>query len=215
MVANELMVLDINSRDLAYTIDTYGTFNGDGFYESEGEFYKEEYGVELDWLEYDLVLDHEGLVKTLALDSISELENNLKGDIVKSIDLVKTTSPQFYNYTTDNYTATWHVDASKLFEYIKANFEAYRDFIREEWHAVYIDVDFEKLEFTSVDDMKNSAKTLKDFEDVIVSMIDYYTRNEYDPEDYDMSMFEHESEAYSNNVTESPKLKEVIENATR
>lgn len=174
------MKISINSRDLGYTIDTYGMFNGENSEENEREFYKDEYGLEKVEFNYN----HEGIVKDLAHSSINLLSQSLTGiveGVVKSIDLGTSGSPQFYNYTTDHYTATWTINSKLLKKYIQDHKEAYEAFEREEWSDLFY---------------SDPSK-----EDKLVAMLDFYTRAIYAPEDYEESMFECEYDAYSNNMS--------------
>lgn len=183
------MKLSINNLDLGYTIDTYGTFTGERIEESEVDYYNDEYGISPDKIEFEY--NHPGVVNDLAIKSINILEHNLKGDIVKSIKLVKTTSPQFYNYTTDSYVAEWDINYKKLREYI-AKSGLFYAWYRENWD--YLNIEFES-------------------EDYIVAMLDFYTRNEYEPEGYENDMFEYEWEAWSNNMKPTKEFQKIVDKA--
>lgn len=191
--------IDIDSRDLAYTIDTYGMFTGESTDESESEYYRDEYNLTDDeWRSISFDYDHAEIVKALASSSIQLLDENLVqhgSGIVKAVDLRSTTSPKFYNYTTDSYIATWTVDVKKLENYIKADQAKYNSFEREHWYSVY--------DSHGTDNFKQ--------EDYIVAMLDYYTQTEYSPEDYNMSMFEYESEAYYENMTLDQDSQKLID----
>ena len=100
------MQITINSLDLGYTVDTYGMFTGESTDESESDYYREEYNLTDDeWRSIGFDYDHAGIVKSLANSSIQLLDENLiqhGSGVVTAIDLRSTTSPQFYNYTTEN-----------------------------------------------------------------------------------------------------------------
>lgn len=188
--------LKIDNRDLNFTIDTYNMFNGSGSEESEREYYQDKYGLTDDEVN-DLDFDYcpKKVVRDLSKESINILENELKGLVVKSIDLVECGSPQFYNYTTDNYVATWDIDLAKLEEYIKENQEQYNEFEQEHWHWLHID------------------HGTKDFnqDDYNVACLDFYTSSELDEDDYNSRMWEFEHQAWGQNMCLSPESQEMID----
>lgn len=194
-----MQIIKIDSRDLSYTIDTYGMFNGESSQEGEEEYYTEEYKlteVEQEKIEFDY--DHKGVVKELAIASVQLLHENLvqHGDgIVTEIELISEASPQFYNYTTDSYTANWTIDTEKLENYIKANQGEYNNFERENWYSVYNSHGTENFK----------AK------DYIVASLDFYTTKEYDREDYEMSMFEYGSNAWTENMKPSEEFQKTLD----
>lgn len=175
------MKITIDNRDLAYTIDTYGMFTGDHVYESEGDGYREEYNLTDDeWRELGFDLDHTAVVKGLADASIDILENALIGNVVKSITIWKTGSPQFYNYTTDYYVAEWDIDTVQLTKYIANRQSRFTTWVLESgW---------------------DQDKRREDEEYNLTAMLDFYTRNEFTEDDYNDQMFEAESEIYFANI---------------
>ena len=181
------MRLRINNLDTAYTIDTYGFLTGESVDEMEAEYYREEYG--LDNAEFDY--NHAGIVESLANSSVSILWSEFVGKgIIQDITLISSRSPQFYNYTTDSYIAEWKFDADKLSDYITTNRE---DF--DKW--------FPDSGWASEDISDNEYQVY----------LDFYTRNEYSSEDYDMAIGECEYEAYLENMkldTESAKRLEKL-----
>lgn len=96
------------------------------------------------------------------------------GEVVKDITLDKSTSPAFYNYTTDSYVAEWDIDRDALEKFIKERQGAYNSFESENWRTVYLN--------HGTEDHKE--------EDYIVAMLDYYTRERYDDESYINEMYE-------------------------
>ena len=192
------MKLRIDSRDLHYTIDTYGMFTGENCEEGEIEYYQSEHGLtdeEAGEIEFDY--DHAGVVKHLAEASVNLLWNKFvkHGDgTVKNIDLDDTKSPQFYNYTTDSYMAVWEVNEDMLKQYIAGRLEEFNLFVTENW-------DYEYSKAVSESDEETQA----------VIALDFYTSNEYDREDYESSMFEHESEAWMENMTLDEKSQTLID----
>lgn len=82
------MKITIDNRDLIYSIDTYGMFTGESVDEMESEHYRDEYGLTDDeWRSLSFDYDHAGIVKDLALESISNIENATAGTVVRSIEL--------------------------------------------------------------------------------------------------------------------------------
>lgn len=180
----------INNLDLAYTIDTYGMFNGGEDLEHyEREYYQDEYNLtdeERDSLEFDY--NHPAVVRQFAENSVNILHNELVEDdgIIRSIDLETSTSPRFYNYTTDSYRATWTVDDVKLLEYVREHYDEFHKFASDEWSS---------LEIFNLDD-----DTCIENDDLLVAMIDFYTRNTLEADDYSMQMWERESEVWVNGM---------------
>lgn len=190
------MKLTINSLDLGYTIDTYGMFNGDGADESEAEYYRDEYNLTDDELQQiDFDYNHKGVVTDLAEWSVELLGENLTDDgIVEGITLAKTSSPKFYNYTTDGYTAEWTVNETKLQKYCLDNAKTYEAFVKELW-------DYEYCKAIEGDD----------FETQMVIALDFYTRNVYSTEGYEESMFEHEYGVWYENMELTPEAQAMID----
>lgn len=192
------MKLRIDSRDLHYTIDTYGMFTGEHCEEGEIEYYQENYKLTDDEAgEIEFNYDHAGVVKHLAEASVNLLWNEFvkHGDgTVKNIDLDDTKSPQFYNYTTDSYMAVWEVNTDMLKQYIADNQDAFTDFVTSNWDYEY-----------------SKAVAESDEETQAVIAVDFYTSSEYDREEYEMLMFECESEAWLENMTLDKKTQALID----
>jgi hypothetical protein len=159
----------IDNRDLAYTIDTYAMFQNNND-EYIVENLQDEY-PDITWDDIDWEYHHPEYVNNLAHASINILHNALvlHGDgIVQAIDFVKSGSPQFYNYTTDWYTAEWTIDVEKLRAWIARNELEYENFVSEsQWSSVEPGSD-----------------------DEVVRMLDFYTIFTYDPEEYESTMYE-------------------------
>lgn len=194
------MKITIDNRDLPYSIDTYGMFTGDSVDESESEHYRETYGLTDDeWQSLGFDYDHAGIVKDLATESISNLENAVVGQVVKSITLKDTKSPQFYNFTTDSYTAEWDIDETQLKKYILSRHNRFTKWVLDPENGYD-------------QDKRNS-----DPEYATLAMLEFYLLDQYTEDDYNSEMWERESEIYFNNMNldaESQKLidsKEPIE----
>ena len=93
------------------SIDTYQSFTGESWLESEFEWLKEDTGVELDWSNADVSYNHDGIRQGLSEASIEGILYALPVDSpIESIDYVSSWSPQFYNFETDSYRATYVVN---------------------------------------------------------------------------------------------------------
>lgn len=184
------MKITIDNRDFAFTIDTYNMFSGDSVEEGESEYYQETFGLtEEEWRTIGFDYDMKAITKELAGASVNILEQELKGDVVKSISLISEQSPRFYNYTTDSYTATWDIDAKALNKYVEANVEAYKKLQAEEWPD--LDPDSE--------------------EDLYIARLDFYTREVLEEESYNMWMWEREGEIYLENMKLDKESQELID----
>lgn len=190
--------ITIDNRDLAYTIDTYNMFTAEHVFDSETEHIANEYGIDATDIDFDF--DHKGYVQALAGASVQLLHENFAqhgNGIVRDITLKSSTSPQFYNYTTDNYVAEWDINTDKLTKYIDDNLEAFIAYKNENWDYEY-----------------SKALEDDDAETLVVIRLDYYTRNEYDLEDYEQAMFENESEAYEY-ITPDEATQKLIDQAIK
>lgn len=194
------MKLRINNRDLPYTIDTYGVFTGDSTDEGEREYYQEEYGLtDTETQDLEFGYNHAGVVEALANQSVNLLDQNLvqhneTGGIVRSISQpFETKSPQFYNYTTDSYTADWDVDDIKLAKLVKNHKNADGETF-EQWLA---DSSWGEIEPMT--------------EDYIVAMLEYWLPSIYETEDYETAMFECEGEAWYENMTLDAESQALID----
>lgn len=189
-----MKTLRINSRDLAYTIDTYGMFTGESVEESESEYYRDEFKLTDDeWRDLEFNYNHAGIVKALADASVNILWNELKGAIVHDIKVDESGSPQFYNYTTDHYTASWTIDDQQLEAYIRNTEAEFKSFVSENWDYEY-----------------SKAVTEGDEDTQLVVALDFWSRQILDPEDYESQMFEVEFEAYSENMELTPESDDLI-----
>lgn len=130
----------INNLDTILTIDTYSMFTAESFFENEEEHYRTEEGKEVvDW-----VIDHKQVVTELANESIGYLENELRDlGIIKTISLVSTHSPKFYNYTTDSYKMQVDFNVKALMDWFNKSedkdlAEEIIDNLKEDWqHQEY------------------------------------------------------------------------------
>ncbi len=197
------MKIKIDSRDLPYTIDTYSMFTGDNSEEGEQEYYASEYDLtESEQFSIAFDYNHEGIVKALANESVNLLDQNLiqhneTDGIVKSISMpIKTRSPQFYNYTTDSYVAEWDIDYKKLQAAVKGHVnkegQTFQQYLTSgPWHD-------------------------HDQDDTLaVAMLDFWLPSVYSVDDYNMVMFERETEAYYENRNLDADSQKLIDSKTK
>lgn len=193
-----MRTIKIDNRDLSYTIDTYGMFTGESVHEMEANHYRDEYNLTDDeWRDLDFDYDMAAITKALALESINIIWGEIPADIITNIDLIDTDSPRFYNYATDHYTADWTLDDAAMLEYIREHRDEFAKFAADEWpdlHAYDLDAD----------DCIEAG-------DLIVAMIDYYTREHLDADSYNMAMFERETEVYMEHMTLAPESQALID----
>lgn len=199
------VTLTINSLDLAYTIDTYGMFNGDSVDESEADYYREEYQLTDDEAQQiDFDYNHAGIVADLAGSSVAIIERELHGVtpvvVIGCPVIKKSTSPQFYNYTTDSYTADWTIDLDQLLVFANQNQAEFDKHIQDNWN-----------EFVNVPAVITEEYLRADDDKLLVAMFDLYLRSVVDVESYEMAMFESESEAYYENMTPTPEFQKLID----
>ncbi len=194
-----MKTLKVDNRDLHFTIDTYGMFTGESSEEGEVEYYTEQYKLtedEVGQIEFDY--DHPEVVKALANASVQLLHEYFvqHGDgTVTAIEIEDTKSPQFYNYTTDSYSANWTVDEDKLKQYCIDNAPKYTEFVTENW-------DYE---------LKKAIEEADEDTQLVIAL-DFYTSEEYDREDYEMSMFEFESQVWAENMKPSEEFQKILDN---
>ena len=177
------MKLTLDNRDLLHVhIDTYQMLTGDNFTELELEYQCEELkNDKLTYDDFDWEYDHKQIVEDFAKASIYIIEQGIKGedggDCITAVEYVSSTSPQFYNYTTDGYIMTVTVDTKKINKYIDANHAAIVAIVGG-YNATVI----------STENMQHAA-------------VCHIINNAITSDDYNMAIWESESEIYSNNTT--------------
>lgn len=195
------MKLSINSRDLPFTIDTYGMFTGESAQEMESEFYREEYKLTDDeWRMLGFDYDIEAIRDGLASASVGIIEDACRYEkplIVRSIELGSSSSPRFYNYTTDSYNAIWDIDEYALEVYCNKDTDKFDKFIADEWEYEW-----------------QRAIDNNDRETLTTAKLDYYFNSDDTPltvDSYNESMWESETEAYMNNMTLDEDSQKLID----
>lgn len=180
------MNITINSNDTYFHIDTYGTFTLDYEIDKEVEYYREEQNKDVDSDSFSI--DYVGYRKELAVASIDYIKTlTSDGGIITDITFMDSSSPRFYNYTTDSYTALWTYNKNKLKKYINNNYSRWMDFTINQWPSVSSNVNYNTKKWinNSTYDPKTCSMipgehtSIYDNEDCITSMIDFYTRDLY------------------------------------
>lgn len=135
--AGETMArIDLQSNTLPYvSIDTYQSFTGDSWLENEFEYIEEETGVKLDWSNADVTYNHEGIRQGLAEASIQGILGAIDWDLIESIEYVSSWSPQYYNFETDSYTATYRVNWTRLKKWLKKSGKDREEWMRNRWSS--------------------------------------------------------------------------------
>jgi len=181
------MKITLDNRDLEHVhIDTYQMLTGDSFDESEIEYQCEELkNDKLTHDDFEWEYDHKQIVEDFAKASINIVLQGIRhetgGDCITAIEYVSSTSPTYYNYTTDGYIMTVTVDTKKINKYIDANHAAII-VIAGKYDASTIDgiISRENLQHAAVCHIINTAIT---------------------SDDYNMAIWESEFEVYSENTT--------------
>lgn len=117
------------------SIDTYQSFTGESWLDSEYEYLNEETGVKLDWSNSDVKYNHEGILRGLAEASIGGIMDQLYDDYIESIEFVSAWSPAYYNFESDKYEAEFTVNWTKLKKWYKKSGKNREEWMRETWHS--------------------------------------------------------------------------------
>lgn len=190
------MIVSINSRDLPYTIDTYGMFTGDGTAEGEVSHLDEEYPeLEKDYPDLEIGFDYDfpRIVEALAGWSIAFIEQAAHNEKwLKSVPIIKkSNSPRFYNYTTDSYTAEWDIDEAYLDEVTPGN---WLKFAKEDGWG-----DYELFEAAGA------------AENRIVAKISLRLKELLSVDEYNSMMWEHEDECYYEHMKLDEETQKAID----
>jgi len=177
------MKITLDNRDLEHVhIDTYQMLTGESTDDMMREDMRED-GRE-DYETVDIDYDMPAIVEGLAHASIEVLLQEVKYEkpkIIESITFVSQGSPQFYNYTTDHYIMDVECNTVELHNYIAAHY----------------------------DEVLAKAKTYDDSivdgevskENLAHAGLCHYIDNIITCDDYNMAMWEAESNVYYENMT--------------
>jgi hypothetical protein len=129
--------------------------------------------------------NHKQIVEDFAHASINIIEQAIAfteySKIVKSITFIESGSPSFYNYTTDWYTMSVNVDMNELEKYIDI-------------HTKEIEKIAESYDNTGIVDLEN-------YENMYHAGVCHILNNCITADDYNMAMWEKETEIYYENTT--------------
>lgn len=179
--------IKIDNRDAeSIHIDTYGMLTGESATDSELEYInteeREPNTPELTYDDFDWTYNHPQIVKDFAHESINIITQALAGteyaDIILNIEYISSESPCYYNYTTDHYIAAYTVDTDKLAAYTEKHNSAITE-IAKTYGTSWEEPTFENLQHAAICHILNNAITA---------------------DDYNMSMWERETEIYCENT---------------
>jgi len=173
-----------------WTIDTYGTFTGDGDDEYILESLSEETGRDIEYDDVEWDYDHKGFVQNLAEKWLELLHKNIIDDVILNIELDgKAYSPREYNFTTDNCNTIFTVDIEKLHAYVKNHDD---DYAEKRIHSAsgfmcFMDEDARELHYylRAISEKEYSAwdymnDVLDDDQSTWYNFIDYKLKKQHD-----------------------------------
>lgn len=129
-----MKTIKMNSQDLGLvgTIDTYQTYKGDSSDDYLIGVYNEEHGTDYGYDDFEWEYDLEQIVKDLAEVRAKRLEED--NSAVSCVKVVKTGSPQFYNYGTDWAIFEITYDDKKVEDYIEEHADDYKQWrVQANW----------------------------------------------------------------------------------
>jgi len=101
--------------------DTYATYSGDNWHDSELEWLAEE-GKPSDYDNYSWNYNVSAVVEALGKAGAEDIEHQLKdGGVVLDVTVSGTYSPREYNFGTDSYKARYTVNATNLDSWCESN----------------------------------------------------------------------------------------------
>lgn len=181
------MKITINSNDTFFHIDTCSIFTLENDVDCEMEYILElPENEKLTVDDFDVDYEMDGYRQALAAASIDYIKDlTANGGIITNIEYANSTSPMYYNYTTDSYTANWTYNANKLKKYINDNYDKWVKYTQNEWSTVSSNVNYHTKKYINNSYYSNGemipGKHTSIFtnDDCIASMLDFYTRNVY------------------------------------
>lgn len=108
------------------TVDTYSTFTGDSWQESEVDHFSSDIGnwfdhtlahgksVDFDWEDIDFKYNFQGILSELADSMATSVIENVYG--ITDYKIISTYSPGAYNFATDSFNADWTIDIEEMIE---------------------------------------------------------------------------------------------------
>lgn len=197
------------------TIDTYQTFTGDSWEESEIEYLRDEYGDNraysggrayegLGWGDYDWSYNHSRELELLAEQCVNVMNDMFYADLPYEVgEVTSTYSPSYYNFATDSFTAVYTLNLDQLIIWAREHFGAGKldDHIEDYLRGHYTSCSgFTSHVTPALDDDSRRMPTL------IWGLFHAWMEFEFDRELWEINMFEGDYEIYME--TRSLKLTE-------
>lgn len=149
------MLVTIDSAMLpGVNVDTYQSFNGDSWVDSELEWINQEgvpswlvdhpaaqrAEVQAEWDDFDWTYDHHAILWALSEAASDELVGAgglAIPPIFHRVELLSVYSPREYNFATDSFNARWQVDTVALVEALDdIDVDDLEDWARDRWRSV-------------------------------------------------------------------------------
>ena len=215
------MLIKLNSQDCIFGVGMYeSVLSCNNFIESELDYLADEYGLSIEQCQdLDFDVNTEEALKDFAGVSIDYIKDEIIRDskMIKSVKLVDTHSPRFYNYMTDNYTSEFDVNESMLCKFVNKNLAPFKEYVSNEWQHNLDLSDFAKNGF-KVSDLLHHDRLGNN--DLSLACLDFWLRYQADQEacndseeDYYMHMFE--SCEWSEYCLLDDKSQKIIDNLER
>lgn len=193
-----LKTIQINNHDLGdgATIDTYGMFENYSVVDMMIDDYNEENGVSLDYDDFEWTYDFKQIVAEIAEARAKELVEDV--DCIESIKVLRSGSPEYYNFTTDWFVGEYVIDLDKLEKTISENKEKFEPWYQEHWAIT----------------VENSRNDEEKAECLIIAKLDFIINNivhdnKYVCEEAFNNLCEAVDEIYWNNITMERKTEDV------
>lgn len=112
------------------TVDTYQTFTGDSWEESEIDYLLDTYGDRaldgckpyegLDWRDYNWSYNHSRELELLAESCVNAMNEQVWGDTPYEVgEVLSTYSPRYYNFETDSFEAEYTLNMTRLIHWAR------------------------------------------------------------------------------------------------
>lgn len=193
-----IVKIDLESSTIPYvTVDTYQTFNGDSWAESEYDWLQQEQGIEDAWRYVDTDYNTGKILEELSEASISGIVDQLYDSPIEGIEYVSHWSPAYYNFQTDTYTATYTVNWTQLKRWIKEEGHDLEAWVQEHWSSYD---GFHSHIYPGYWNDPEHAKAMR-----VWAAVAIWVEHNIDRDALFMHVAEQEWEIYSNNTTLSIK----------
>jgi hypothetical protein len=134
-VGHTIVTFVLDSNLLPWlNVDTYTSFNGESWLESEYEHYVSE-GVIPEDGELEVTYDHAGIIRELG-EANAEWLMEAFPEIFLGVEVTRADSPKYYNFETDSFRATYTVDWTEFLKaYREAGAKSAEAYMNEEWRS--------------------------------------------------------------------------------